>query len=179
MAKFQLILQFPDWRRGAWNLGIQYNCNMVLGKKTNAMYFLEDVLTGLSPSQHGKDWLQSSHKPMAWGKEEGQTQQSLHFCLITRILQNLTSKLLLPHNSTSHHLSFTGQKCSVSLDSATGFFAQKQLKVRKLKDSLEAELVSSACWSCTPVMEPKFDINTRESFKEWCRTEGDDKVWRG
>lgn len=83
-AKFQSILQFPNWRWGAWNLVIQCNCNMVLGggeangsggkKKANATHFLEDVLIEWSVSQDGKDWLQSSYKPLAWEEEEEETQ---------------------------------------------------------------------------------------------------------
>lgn len=50
-------------------------------------------------------------------------------------------KLLSSHSSTSHHFVFQRTKCSVSLALVTGFLAQKQFKVRKLKKSLEAEPV--------------------------------------
>lgn len=43
--------------------------------------------------------------------------------------------------------------------------------MRKLKESLEVEFVSSVCWFCIFVMELKFNINIniRKSFKEWYR----------
>lgn len=44
-----------------------------------------------------------------------------------------------PHTPNNHHFEFQWTECSVSLDPITGFLAQEQFKVRKLRESLEVD----------------------------------------